>query len=289
MDNLSPRTQGLIAINIAAVVFGSAALYGKLDISPFWIVGLRAGFAALALSVFGYFKKESIGVSSRDQWPPLLITGSILAVHWLMFFASVQISGVAVATLTFAAFPLFTVVIETFFERRRPRWAEIVAASAIIFAVSLLVKPANDNGNLLGIGAGIASAVTFAWFGYASKNLAKALSPRRISLLQNAVVFVLSAPCLFFAAPQPSHAAEWLWLILLGVVTTALMHQLYFYALKRLSASTCSGFVALEPVYAILFAAMIFQEPLTPWVGASALLIVGASFVLLKMEPAAAA
>jgi hypothetical protein len=33
-----PGEVGLIAINPAAIIFGTAALYGKLDISPFWIV-----------------------------------------------------------------------------------------------------------------------------------------------------------------------------------------------------------------------------------------------------------
>lgn len=66
------------------------------------------------------------------------------------------------------------------------------------------------------------------------------------------------------------------------------MHQLYFYALNRLSAATCGGFVALEPVYAILLAALFFGEPVTGWVAVSAALIVGASFALLRLEGAPA-
>jgi drug/metabolite transporter (DMT)-like permease len=63
-------------------------------------------------------------------------------------------------------------------------------------------------------------------------------------------------------------------------VNTAVMLQLYLYALQRISASTCSGFVALEPVYAILLAALIFHEPVTLWI----VLIVGASLTLLRLE-----
>ena len=74
--------------------------------------------------------------------------------------------------------------------------------------------------------------------------------------------------------------------MLLGVVTTAFMHQLYLFALKRLSATTCSGFIALEPVYAIVFAAIFLGEPLTLWVVVSAALIIGSSIVLLRAEQA---
>lgn len=284
MERFSARTQGLVAINIAAVIFGSAALFGKLDVSPFWIVAMRAGFAALALLAFGISKKD-IGIPPRSQWPTILITGVILAIHWITFFASVQIAGVAIATLTFAAFPFFTVLIETFHQRRRPHVAEIVAAAAIIVAVGLLVNPQNGQGNLLGISSGLASALTFAWFRHASKQLGKTLSPLRISLVQNGVVAAALVPFLFFVGPSPHETMDWVWLILLGVVTTAVMHQLYFYALRRLSASTCSGFVALEPVYAILFAALFFHEPISLWVVLSGLLIIGASYTLLRLEP----
>ncbi|MBO9667085.1 MAG: EamA family transporter [Bdellovibrio sp.] len=54
-------------------------------------------------------------------------------------------------------------------------------------------------------------------------------------------------PFLPFTSPMPHTSTEWMWLIALGVVTTALMHQLYLFALTRLSAATCSGFIALEP------------------------------------------
>ena len=42
------------------------------------------------------------------------------------------------------------------------------------------------------------------------------------------------------------------------------------------------GFVALEPVYAILFAALLFSDVVSPVVALSGALIVGASFLLLS-------
>lgn len=284
MQNLSPRLQGLIAINFAAVIFGSAALYGKMDVSPFWIVILRAAFAAASLLTLGTYRQK-LELLPRSLWPVTFSTSVILAVHWLTFFASVQMAGVAIATLTFAAFPMFTVLIEVLLQKRRPNFAEGIAGIAIIFAVGLLVDPNNSGENkTLGIVAGLVSAITFAWFGIASKKLSKALSPLLISLYQNTLVAILLVPSLFFASMPPDQPQEWVFLALLGIVTTALMHQLYFYALQRLSASTCSGFVALEPVYAIIFASLFFHEKITYWVILSALLVVGASLALLRQE-----
>lgn len=41
------RKSGPTAINLAAIIFSTAALYGKLDISAFWIVAMRGAFASL--------------------------------------------------------------------------------------------------------------------------------------------------------------------------------------------------------------------------------------------------
>lgn len=130
---------GLIAINVAAVLFGTAALYGKLNLSPLWIVAARGAFASVALIAFGSLRGGLQGLPSGRQLKSLLVTGSLLAIHWLTFFASVQVAGVAVATLTFAAFPLFTVLLESLRAGRRPSVLETGAGFAIVAAVALLV------------------------------------------------------------------------------------------------------------------------------------------------------
>ena len=281
MQKLSEHIKGLIAINIAAIIFGSSALYGKLDVSPYWIVSMRGLFAAIALVIIGAARKEI--VFPKEYLPSFIITGTILAFHWLTFFFSVQLSGVAIATLTFAAFPLFTLIIEALKNKKHLKLIEIAAGIIIIIAVALLVKiDGSSDGILTGTFAGISSAILFSFFGVASKTLTKDLPTLTVSLYQNMVVCLMLAPFLFFTQPIPDQPNEWFFLILLGIVTTALMHQLYFYSLQRLSASTCSGFVALEPVYAILFAALFFSEPVSIAVAISGLLILLASFLLFS-------
>lgn len=281
---LSAQTQGVVAINIAAVIFGTAALYGKLAVSPFWIVAVRAGFGALLLGLVGGYT-ASMRTPPRAIWGSLALSGFLLATHWLTFFMSVQLAGVAVATLTFATFPLFTVIVEATRQRRLPGAAELMVGLVIMVAVALLVEPSGSGHNLGGAAAGLVSAFTYALFWHVSQRLGEpALSPATTSFWQNSVVFALLAPTLFFASPMPEQPTEWLALMALGLFNTAVMLLLYLYALKRISANTCSGFVALEPVYAIAFAALLFHEPVTPWIVVSIILIIGASLTLLKIE-----
>lgn len=278
---LSSQAEGVIAINFAAVIFGLAALYGKLDVSPFWIVTMRSGFGAITLALLGGYRTQS-GIGSC--WGTIAVSGLLLATHWLTFFASVQLAGVAVATLTFATFPLFTVLVEATLRRRLPRLAEVGVGCLIIVAVALLTSPDNGQANLTGAIVGLSSAVTYALFWKVSQGLNRSLEPVTISFYQNAAAFLWVIPTLIASRPAPASGFDWFCLAALGIINTALMFQLYLYALKRISATTCSGFIALEPVYAIMFAALLFHEPITPWIVVSIILIVGASLTLLKIE-----
>lgn len=283
---MRPHTQGLVAINLAAVIFGTAALYGKLPVAPAWIVAMRAVFASAALALL-ILLRGSWSADVRTHLPTLVKTGAVLCVHWVTFFLSVQQAGVAVATLTFACYPFFTVLLESVSARRWPHGADLVAGMGIVAAVFLLVDLGKPEDHLAaGTFSGLFSALMFAWFGIACKGVAGKLSPLVVSLMQNAIVAALLLPFLPFVDNAPSTPAHWFWLLMLGLVTTALMHQLYLFALQRLSASTCSAFVALEPVYAISFASLLFGETLTMSVVLSGLLILGSALVLLRREAA---
>ncbi|MBO9667084.1 MAG: DMT family transporter [Bdellovibrio sp.] len=176
---------GLIAINLAAIIFGTAALFGKLPVSPVWIVALRGAFACIALLLLGLIRGGLVAVRSKAQIKALIMTGVLLAVHWLTFFASVQLAGVAIATLTFAAFPLFTVILVAWSKRKVPTPLEIGAGIAILIAVGMLVDIHADGLALLGAVSGFVSAIAFAYFGIKAKRLTGELPPLTVSLGQN--------------------------------------------------------------------------------------------------------
>ena len=276
----------LTAVNAAAVIFGTTGLFAKLDISPAWLVAGRGAFAAAALLAIGLLRGVSFRLDAVSA-PRIAGTGILLALHWLTFFASVQEAGVAVATLTFATFPLFIVLLAAATRRRWPAVIEICAGLAIVGAVLLLVRnglPATGMAEQ-GAAIGLLSAVCFAGFSVASQALGKTRNAVALSFHQNIAVTLYMLVFLPFA-PRMPHGADWAILMALGVVATALVHQLYFFALKHMPAAACGGFVALEPVYAIAFAAILFSEPFGPTVVISGVLIVGASLLLLSRRQA---
>lgn len=281
MSQAADRRAALAAVNLAAVIFGSVALFGAVGVSPLWLVAGRSAIAAAPLLV-------ALAIRGAPFWPgrqapAVAATGSILAVHWLAFFASVQTGGVAVATVTVAAFPLFAILLDAVRLRRRPSAAEIAAGAAIVAAVALIARPDRAGGaaTLLGASLGLAAAALFAVFSLISRPLVGRFGALRLSAWQYAACALTLAPFLSLS-PAPHAAEQWLALAILGLAGTALAHQLYLFALARMPAAACGAFVSLEPVYAIVLAALLLGQPLRASAFAAAAIIVGASWLLLR-------
>lgn len=97
----------------------------------------KGSVASLAIAAVGLLSGGLGSFPTTAQLRGLLVTGILLAIHWLTFFESVQLAGVAIATLTFAVFPLFTVLLEGMKAPRRPSLLELGAGFAIVVAVAL--------------------------------------------------------------------------------------------------------------------------------------------------------
>ena len=281
----APLWPALVAVNIAALIFGTTALFGRLDASPVWIVAGRGFFACVTLGMVAAGRGLRLRVA-RERLGRVVLSGLLLALHWIAFFTAVRVAGVAVGTLTAATFPLFTIVLDAMRRGRTPSPMEWVGGATIIVAVGLISGiGAQDAAANSGAAIGLLAALLFAVFALISQDLAKDSNAVTLSLYQQGVVALLLCPVLPFVEPLQTREA-WVAIALLGVIGTALTHQLYLFALRRLPASVCGGFVTLEPVYAIVFAAMLFGDEIRPIVLVSAALIIGASLLLLRQSGA---
>ena len=110
----------LVALHAAVALFGFAGLFGKwLALSPVAIVLGRTAIAAMALGILRLRAGERAPFDVR-----LVANGIVLALHWVSFFAAVQVSTVAIGLLGYASFPLFTLIVERLFLARRLRRRE---------------------------------------------------------------------------------------------------------------------------------------------------------------------
>ena len=105
---LSP-VAAVFALHVAVGLFGFAGLFGKwIAWSPAALVLGRTGVAAVALGVFLAWRHRAL----PQPTAALAGNGVLLAVHWVAFFAAIQLSTVAVGLLGYASFPLFVPFLE---------------------------------------------------------------------------------------------------------------------------------------------------------------------------------
>ena len=275
----------LLAIHLGALMFGLSGVFGKLAASTPLIITLgRAGFAVVALLLAAQMLPNKGTQPTARQRFGLLLGGLLLGGHWLTFFLAVKVAGVGIATLGFASFPAFAILLEGMLFRERTRPVEFGLVALVCFGL-LLVTPQFDLGSqsTLGLLYGIVSGLTFALLSLLNRAVTRDVDPVQAALWQNGTILLclLPFPCSSLPAVP---AMDWLWLSLLGVFCTGLAHSLFVASLKVLKARTTAVIFALEPVYGITIAWWLFNEQPTARMLVGGALIILASVIASRLK-----
>lgn len=255
------KTRGLLSIHMSVMLFGVAGLFGKLiNLPPAMLVFGRTLFASIALLLVLMVLKAGMRIKSKKDLLGFVFMGAILAVHWVAFFHSVQISTVAIALLTYSSFPIFVTFLEPFIYNERLRARDVLIA-LVVFGGLVLVVPEFDLSNNLTLGViwGTFSGFTFAVLSILNRKYVADYSALVVTLYQDAVACLILLPFVGHTALSLTPG-EWGGLILLGVVFTAVAHALFIRGMMAVKAQLASIIASLEPVYGILIALVVLNE-----------------------------
>lgn len=255
----SART-GLLQIHMAVLLFGLAGLFGKYIALPSLLITLgRVLFASLSLGSVLAARRNSFALHGRD-YLLLPLAGAVLAVHWAAFFQSIQVSTVAVGLVSFATFPVFVTFLEPLVTRQRLQGMDALLALLTLAGAALVVPSFTlANQTTQGVLWGLLAAGSFAVLALFNRHYVRRYSSLLVAFWQQASAAVVLLPLLLVYA-QPASPADLLLLAVLGVVFTALAHTLFIQGLSSVKAQTASIISSLEPVYGILFAALLLGE-----------------------------
>ncbi|CAA6826771.1 MAG: EamA-like transporter family protein [uncultured Aureispira sp.] len=297
---LTKKTAAYFNVHVAVVLFGGAGLFGKwIDLSSGAIVLGRAFLGAFFIFLFSqildwYALKKEAAPNSRTisfkQFQPkstkdLLVfglLGAILAFHWVAFFEAIQRSTVAIGVLTFSTFPIFTTLLEPFFSKEKLQFSDVLLA-CIAFLGVLLVLPTLSFQHHYTQGAlwGLAAGASFAILTLLSQRMIEGYSSNCVSFYQNGIAALFLLP--FFAADLLAGTKrDWIYLLLLGLIFTAIAHTLFIHSMKIIPAKTASLIASLEPLYAIVFACFFLGEIPTRSMYLGGLMTLGVAFYAMS-------
>src|SRR5690606_7055202 len=279
----SDHQRQLLVLHFTVLIWGFTGVLGELiSISALPLVWYRVSIAAISLFVYFRLTGKSMRVSRRDLFK-FLGVGCIVGLHWILFFHAIKVSTVSVTLVTLSSITLFTAVLEPIVNKRRLSVADIAVGLVIILGIYLIFK--FEFQYLWGIVYGLLAAFCACIFAILNAQMVKKHSPTIITFYEMIGAFIgVSLIMLItgeFSDELILSTKNWIYLLLLGSVCTALAYVLGVAVMKELSAFAVALATNMEPVYGILLAVLIFghKETMSAGFYMGAVIVLAAVFL----------
>jgi drug/metabolite transporter (DMT)-like permease len=266
---MNPTSKAHLQIHFCVLLWGFTAILGKMITLPalplvWWRMLLV--IAALALV-------PRVWRGLRAMTPRLVLAycgiGALVSLHWLTFYGAIKLSNASVGATCMALGTVFVAMIEPWLTRTRFSKRELALGLMVLPGVVLVVGgvPA---GMRAGIAVGAVSALLVALFGSLNKRLVEHGDPLTVTALElgaGTVMLTLLAPLMPMLFPAFAGdllvvpgGRDFALLLGLALACTLLPFTLSLVALRHMSAFAQQLAVNLEPVYAIVLAALLLGE-----------------------------
>ncbi len=258
---MQSQQQSLIYLHIAVLLFGGTALFAKLiGLNALDITAYRAAIAGVAICVLLTLQKKPIKLRRAKDYVIAILLGIAVGIHWVTYFAGMQLAGITVGMLAFFTYPVITVFLEPLFNKSKPKTKDIISAVVVITGIYLLIPNVNLGDDItLGVVTGVVSALFFAIRNITHKRYFSEYGGPQTMFYQTLVASLML--CAFIEVPITQiNDADLILLLIAGVVFTAMPHSLFAASLKKLSAATAGLISCLQPLYGTILAIIILHE-----------------------------
>lgn len=254
-----------ILLHLIIFVWGFTGILGKLiHLESIPIVWYRVIIAFVALFVALKIMKKDLWIVDKRNALYVMIVGVVVALHWVTFYASIQLSTASLGILCLSTTTLHVAWLEPLIMKRKPLLIEFVFGAVVIYGIYFVSDDFTPD-EYLALGLGLLSALLAATFAVFNAKFIQTISAPKITLYEmfSAAIF-LTLVLLFTGDLSPeklsASTSDVLWLLFLGIVCTSFAFLATIEVVKHLGAFTVSLSINLEPVYTILLAIFILNE-----------------------------
>jgi len=286
MNALSPSSvnKNLLILHFTVFIWGFTGILGALiSVDAVQMVWYRVLIASVTL--FIYFKATGLDLTvTRKEFLQFFFTGSIVALHWILFFHAIKVSTVSVTLVCLSSFTLFTAILEPIVKKTAIQVGDIVIGLIIILGIYLIFKfeTKYTSGIIFGLSAAVASSL----FSIMNSTFAQKSDARVIGFYELAGAFFWITVYRLFDHTLLHETfdlsvMDWIWLTVLGTICTALAYIAGVSVMRTLSAFRVALISNLEPVYGIILAFLFFghKETMSAGFYMGSILILGAVFL----------
>ncbi|MFT7033424.1 MAG: drug/metabolite transporter (DMT)-like permease [Cyclobacteriaceae bacterium] len=257
--------QHLFQLGLAILVMSSSGTLGSyITLTPAVTILIRCVIGAFALWAVLKFLKLPTFIGWGRDFNLVLISSIFLAAHWVTYFYSLTLSGVAVGMLSLFTYPVVTSLLEPFFMKTKFKLWDVTIAMIALSGVFFLIPEFDLNNNItLGTTIGISSAIFYAIRNILMKKNLSGHSGITMMYYQLLIISLLLLPVLFFIDFNQTISiisSEWHALLILGLLTTAIGHTMFVISFKNFSITTVSIISNLTPLCGIVLGYFILDE-----------------------------
>lgn len=260
-------TKDYFKLHFLVFLWGFTAVLGKLvSIPSVEMVFYRTLLAAVGMAAVIVIARGTF-VVSRSDLIKMLLTGVIVAVHWLTFFGSGRASNPSTSLVGFATCSFWAALIEPIAKRKKIQVLEIGLGLVVI--IGLYIIFAGDFEYPLGLFLGIISGLTAALFSVINSKLVVRVSANLITFYEMAGACLIIF--LFFPFYQNTWAddgqlhlvplwSDWIYIAIMAWACSVYAYSVAINLTRKLSVFFIQLALNLEPVYGIALALIVFGD-----------------------------
>jgi drug/metabolite transporter (DMT)-like permease len=254
-----------LLLHIIIFMWGFTGILGKvIQLDAVVIVWHRVLIAMVALGIALLILKKPIKLSSRKELLKLTGVGVIVALHWVTFYQSIQLSTASLGILCLSTTTLHVAWLEPLVMKRPFSWVEFALGLLVICGIYFVSRDF-DASDMKALAYGLCSALFAALFSVFNGKLVQQTPAHQITLIEMVSAFVVISVYLLYIGRLDTslftmRMADFLWLLFLGILCTSFAFLATIEVVKRLGAFTVSLSINLEPVYTIVLAIFILGE-----------------------------
>ena len=260
-----------LILHFTILIWGFTGIIGKIlgisGLNSSEIVFWRMLIAWTTLLLFLIIKKEKLKLNNKTLLK-FFGNGGLIALHWYFFFEAIALSNVSVALVFMSTTAFFTTFAEWVIYRKSFEIKEFITGLLVIIGIVIIVNDLNYESNpkyLKAVIFALTSAFLAAFFSVINSVLVKENKSSIISFYELffgfciiSTIFLLNKSIV--VTELSLQLDQFFWLIILGIICTSFAFLLGVYVMKFISPYTVNLSVNLEPIYAIVFALLIFKD-----------------------------
>ena len=284
---------GKFKIITAMLIFGSIGAFVKeIDLSSSEIAFLRGIIGSLFLICASFFVKQTISFKAiKENMVLLLLSGAAVGLNWILLFQAYKYTTISNATLSYYFAPIFVIISAPFILKEKLTPWKVGYVITAMIGLFLIVNngkggASGSYNHAVGILYGLSAAVFYASVILMNKFI-RNLSGFETTLVQLIVATLVLLPYVFIKNQMNFSAINSTsikFILILGIVHTGIAYFLYFTSLQELKGQTIAVLSYIDPISAVIIAAIFLGEGMNLVQMLGGVLILGSTFLSEGLE-----